>query len=277
MKWGIAAELQTWGWTSAFYAFSLALTFSCLVGCDRNEPFTTGGGSPSSNQSPPQPPAGSLFRPTFETTLGTIEAGTAFEISLTNASRPILLTAIHLLGPDGGAPHKVPAVEVPQVVKSLELKDCFDASLDFPKPGSPIVISEAAAYDDKSKAGDILAFWAPKGDQIHPFVLAMTVPVKGRRVWLAAAVLEGAPPTQKLHAATVTGIDRDGYLIYRFDNSKLVLQATSGAPVLNSSGEVVAINIGGGKERFTLFGFGNPVSRFRPFLEAAIKQQGQNP
>ena len=55
----------------------------------------------------------------------------------------------------------MPAEEVPRVMKSLTLKDCFDASSSIGKAGDPIVIPDAGPFDKPSKAGDILAFWGP--------------------------------------------------------------------------------------------------------------------
>jgi hypothetical protein len=217
-----------------------------------------------------------VLRPTFDTTLGTFRAGTAFHITLLNHTRPILLTATHLLGPDGGCPRKVLPAELPQVVKSVTLRDCFNESIEIASPGAPIVIPEAAPLDDRSKAGDILAFWGSANPEIHTYSLAAAQPARGTRVWLAAAVLDGAPATQRLHPASVAGI-RGGFLLYRYDNPKLVIQATSGAPVLNSAGDVVAINLGEAEQGGVTYGVGNPVSRFLPFLEAAIKRQTPPP
>jgi hypothetical protein len=49
----------------------------------------------------PGPPAVTehfVFRPTFETTDGTTTAGTAFAVTIPGAERPILITAVHVLG-----------------------------------------------------------------------------------------------------------------------------------------------------------------------------------
>jgi hypothetical protein len=255
--------------------FGITVALSCFTGCDSKQVNEASPVSQSPAQSPPLVPDGSLLRPTFVTTLGTINAGTAFHISLPGQTRSILLTAIHLLGPDGGSPRKVLPAELPQVVKSVALKDCFDPSLEIANAGAPVVIPEAAALDDPSKAGDILAFWGSQTPQIHNYRLADAKVAKGTRVWLAAAVLEGAPATQRLHAATVAGLTQDGFLLYRYENPKLSIRATSGAPVLNSSGEVVAINLGGAEQKGFVYGVGNPVGRFLPYLESAIKRQNR--
>jgi hypothetical protein len=175
----------------------------------------------------------------------------------------------------GGLPTDVPAKEVPRVVKGVTLKDCFDSAISIGKAGDPIVIPDAAPFDKPSKAGDILAFWGPEDSTLHPSRLAAASPAKGERVWLAASLYEGAPPTQRLHPATIIEIDENGDLIYRFENPKLSIRATSGAPVLNTASEVVAINWGGGSDENGTFGCGNPVERFAPQLEAAVKQSAE--
>jgi hypothetical protein len=259
---------------------------SCCVGCYREHPPNVDTSTPQTSPKaldmqkvldPPSVAAGFVVKPTFDTTLGNITAGTAFAVKLPGQSRPLILTSIHLLGPSGGLPRDVPATEVPQVMKGLTLKDCFDASISVGKAGDPIVIPDAAPFDKPSKAGDILAFWGPVDTTLKPSRLASTTPAKGERVWLAASLREGAPPTQRLHPATIIEIDENGDLVYRFDNPKLSIRGTSGAPVLNAAGEVVAINWGGGSDEKGMFGCGNPVERFAPQLEAAVRRSAMRP
>src|SRR5687768_1050950 len=106
---------------------------SGLAGCQRHQPPTPQAPAPEAPfQSPsikkapeaPSVPDGFVLRPTFDTTLGNFSAGTAFSVKLPGHSRPIVLTALHLLGPGGGLPRDVPAPEVLQAVKRLTLKDC---------------------------------------------------------------------------------------------------------------------------------------------------------
>lgn len=79
----------------------------------------------------------------------------------------------------------------------------------------------------------------------------------GDRVWLVSEVIGSQ---SLVHSATVEGI-QDGWLIYRFDQP-LELRATSGAPVVDALGEVVAINAGGGDDNGKTFGAGTPVTKF---------------
>jgi S1-C subfamily serine protease len=63
----------------------------------------------------------------------------------------------------------------------------------------------------------------------------------------------------------------DSELEYIFDDKKINLAGTSGAPVLNVAGEVVAINLGGGEEGGRFVGMGNPCNSISNLLKAAIK------
>jgi hypothetical protein len=230
--------------------------------------------TPARQANPPTVPDHCLFRPTFNTQSGEITAGTAFPVQMPGHARPIIITAIHLLGPSGGMPFDVPPPLIGRMIKGVVLEDLFDERHEVDIGSDPLIIAEAGPSGRPSKAGDIVAFWASKDGALQPLTLARALPEEGERVWLAASLVGGAPASQRLHAATVAAVDDKGEYIYAFDNPQLELRATSGAPVLNSAGEVVAINLGGGQNGNKIFGFGNPVTRFRPFLEAAAKAGG---
>lgn len=212
-----------------------------------------------------------LLRPSFETTRGEVRAGTAFAVALPGRPRAILLTALHLLGEAGGLKEEVAAKDVPEVLKGLVVTDPFDKNRPPIHLGDDVAsIPESAPFRTKSKAGDIVAFFVPADVKLPTKPLATKPPAKGARVWLAADVLGGAPKGRRLHPAKVLD-EGEGLLLYEFDDAGLELRATSGAPVLNAAGEVVAINLASGKTpEGTLFGAGNPATRFRPFLEAAV-------
>lgn len=58
---------------------------------------------------------------------------------------------------------------------------------------------------------------------------------------------------------------------YAFEEKQINLAGTSGAPVLNTFGEVVALNIGGGEEAGRYWGMGNPCDSISSLLKAALK------
>ena len=67
----------------------------------------------------------------------------------------------------------------------------------------------------------------------------------GSVVWLLARVKSGGETNTILHRA-IAG-SSVGYLVYRFDDRFIGLDQTSGGAVLNSTGEVVGLNVGYGR------------------------------
>ena len=213
-------------------------------------------------------PDGMVFRPEFRTKHGDVLAGTAFAVSLPGNDRTILLSALHLLGPAGGLESDIPASEVAGAVSHVRLEPCFGFARTIDFPARAIPIDNAAPLGEESEAGDIMAFWIPGDAKVHPADFSTEELQRGRRVWLATAV-GGADPAKRLHAATVTYL-RDGLLYYTYDDNEISLRATSGAPILDANGDVIAINLGGGAQDSQLTGVGNPVVNFKPHLEKAI-------
>ena len=165
----------------------------------------------------------------------------------------------------------IPANQVAEVMSEVTITDGFDESREIRLHGEVLPILDAATLGMPSKAGDIIAIWSREEPTFRPARLAADVPEKGDRVWLAASISGGASPEERIHPATCRGKDEFGHLIYEYDNRKLVLSGTSGAPILNDAGDVVAINVGVDVMPNRLFGIGNPVDRFRPYLESAAK------
>ncbi len=58
---------------------------------------------------------------------------------------------------------------------------------------------------------------------------------------------------------------------YFYDEAGVNFGGTSGAPLLNESGEVVGLNLGGGALRGKEFGFGNPATSFAALVSAAVE------
>jgi hypothetical protein len=218
----------------------------------------------------PTVPDGFILQPEFQTKKKTFAAGTAFVVKLEGFPRPIILSALHLIGPAGGYPEDVPADKLAQVIDKVTIVDQFTGKNRMWVSQGIITIPEAAPLGKASKAGDIMAVWAPQNAALKPAPLAPKTPAKGEAVWVAARA-GGAPATQRLHRATVA-LEEEGKLYYFFDNPKFEATGTSGAPVLNIAGEVVGINIGGGVFEGKVGGVANPSAVFRNHLLEACKK-----
>lgn len=254
-----------------FWLGLLIVALAAFVGCAQLFDSSAGLSGEEDSLPGPQVPNGFLFRPIFKTTQGTIRAGSAFVIQLPTSKRPIVITALHLLGPAGGLRQDIAAKDAPKAVSSVSLVECFNETFKVEIDGKPLAILDAAPLRSQSAAGDILAFWTSADSRLAARPLADRVPGKGEPVWLAAQLVQGAPRTRRLHRGVSLGVDKDSDFLFQYDNAGIALRATSGAPVLNAAGEVVAINLGGGRYDGQMIGIANPVDRFRKFLEAAAK------
>ncbi|MEZ6187386.1 MAG: hypothetical protein R3F62_20540 [Planctomycetota bacterium] len=223
---------------------------------------------PRPRRVPPGPPpalAGSILRPVFHTrSEGPIEAGTAFVVRVPGLERNVLLTALHLLGPDGGMSRAVPAAEVSAEVEAVSLTDAFTGYGAF--EAEEAILIPSASLASNSTPGDVLAFWVARGEG-SPLTLAPEAARVGQRVWLSAKLVDGSDT--QLHPARVVEL-APGTFYYEYLGRGPELQATSGAPVLDGAGEVVGINLGGGVYEGKPFGMGNPIDNWRPALERAL-------
>jgi hypothetical protein len=207
-----------------------------------------------------------VYRPTFHTTERDISAGTAFVARLPRSRRLLAIAALHTIGTAGGLSRDPRPEELPRVVKTLTLCEAFVGAdsirgtfVNLPLPGT-------ASFPDRSQAGDVAAFWLPPGADSNSLALASETPVPGEPVWIAARV-EGMPGSMRLHRAVLGAPGDDFWLQYRLDDPRYEGTATSGAPVLNSAGEVVGVHVAGGRgDDNTFYGTATPVSAFRRLL-----------
>ncbi len=226
--------------------------------------------------SAPSVPDRFVLRPSFSTSLGPVNAGSAF--ALTYAERTVMVTAMHLLGPAGGLKVQVEAGRLAEVVQSVGVRGAFTEDAQ-PVAVSKELVPVAGAHpmgDDA--AGDILIF-APEVKtgldrlqvrdvpKLSPGVLADAAPKVGDPVWLAARI--GAGDT-RVHAGKVVEIN-DGWLFYEIGDATLSLAGTNGAPILGADGKVVGIQLGGGvMDDGKLIGAANPWSGVKKALDGAL-------
>lgn len=207
-----------------------------------------------------------ILRPSFETSQGTLEAGTAFAVKVEEEENPIIITAMHLFGPDGGLEEEVFANYLPNFVKKAQFNDAFEDSETI-ESSKVVLIPEAKPIPEINK--DIAAFIADKDAKVSTAEIYAGKLKVGETVWLAASVLDGEPQDKKLHKAVVT-ISNEKMLEFKYENPNLNLRATSGAPILNSEGMVVGINLSVYNEGKDLIGIANPSISFHNLLVKAL-------
>lgn len=221
-----------------------------------------------------------VFKPMFTTPQGALNAGTAFVARFDRCDEPVLLTAIHLFGPGGGLAQAMTADDVKHGVPQAELTGfgrnakhmLFEVDSLTPENAQACCTSERMVG-----VGDVAAFTAPA--RLKPIALTMAPndAAAGDQVTLLAP-LAGAADAELRHDAVVVGM-HDGFLMYKFDDPNIPLRATSGAPVVDAAGRVVAINLTGGHlskdDPAAMIGGGNPVSAWRGAVEAACQASAQ--
>lgn len=191
--------------------------------------------------SPPTAAAAAACRPTFSVDGQLSQAGTAFVVEPAPGAPPLVATAIHLFGPDGGLDAQIPAAQLPARVRLVRCER-LDGKGDVPG-GPALLIAEAMPYQPSGTLRDIVAFRPalPHGTDLPRLKLAAAEPTVGSAIWMLAAV-RNRPSAQLLHRATVRSTGPE-VLEYRFDDQAADLQATSGAAMVDGTGALVGINL----------------------------------
>jgi hypothetical protein len=214
---------------------------------------------------PPGAVVGTICRPTFELKDQPLSAGTAFLMETGVAKQPLaLVTAHHLLGPMGGLSTEIAWSDVPKSVKRATCKSIATPAQSW--AGVPLAIPGAASFNNQTKDGlrDIALLVVQGKPTAKPLKLAPSQPKLGDTVWLVAQLVSGAPKDKLLFKARVVRV-QDLALNYLVDDPQgtFEIRATSGAPVVNERGELVAVNIAGTRvaEGFNLAGISGNVVR----------------
>ena len=177
--------------------------------------------------------------PEFHTTAGTQSAGTACLAKLKDLDLCFILTARHLLGPNGGFAKETQLNEVPDFVKGIDF-NAFDGSDHNYATKGLLVQSDPA--DKTGLWNDIAIFQVTDGPD-KPLLIADKPPAVGDPVWIVAHVRGGVPEGEIMHRAVVSVVDPN-FICAIFDNDHIVTAGASGAPVLNAAGEVVGVYSG---------------------------------
>jgi hypothetical protein len=196
----------------------------------------------------PTPPLAALtptsaVRPTFYVAgAKPYQAGTAFVTTHANGRGQMLVTALHLLGPDGGLSQQLPAAQLGQRVQRVRGARFADDKLLV--DADVAVTNNGYALTRRGDArGDIAAFRVVKNNGAAVLKLAARNPGVGEWVWLVGDEYKSNPPALRPYPARVMDVDGNGLELQTanvFD-----LTGFSGAPIVNAKSEVVGILIGG--------------------------------
>lgn len=214
------------------------------------------------NEAPPTVPADVVLKPTFMTGYDSFSGGTAFLCTVPGVDGTFLLTAQHLFGPACGLERQFTWQEVPKtfiVVTALSITE----PKHFITSTQPLAIPGGHALDDSGYDHDLAAYRVD--GKVTSLRMAAERPKVGEPVFLYAR--QRGKTTLDLLRAIVRK-SSDSEFEYNFDDEDINLAGTSGAPVLNGVGEVVALNIGGGEESGKHWGMGNPCNSISSLLKA---------
>lgn len=223
--------------------------------------------SPASRGSstPPELLDNTILRPEFELNDVTFAAGTAFAIEMDDQNVSLVLTAYHLFGEAGGLEEEIPSEKIPDVFRKAELRDAYTDKY-CGECNKVLKIKGADSIPNVDK--DLVAFYFGDNLEVNKLKLSSKLPKKGETVWLAAPTIYSVEP--RLHKAKVKSAS-DKRLTFEYEEKDIELTATSGAPILNSAGEVVGLNVGGGQQYGITIGVANPCTSIRKRLKEALR------
>jgi hypothetical protein len=237
---------------------AVALVFAALF------PLTVLAATPSSDKV--------VFQPIFTTAKdGKFAAGKAFVVAA--SCGPVLISAYHLFGEGGGLKAQIPVAALTENIKEITLLDITTHQLKFNLNGKSVTPLDAKPCCEGSGAarppGDVFAFKSTTDLSSSAMPVSKTPANKGDRLRVLTSVMVGSGTS---FDAVSLGM-RDGYLMYEIVSPGYVQQATSGAPVVDTEGRVVAINLGGGASATgKMFGTGNPAVAWIGDVEAQCKK-----
>jgi hypothetical protein len=229
-----------------------------LVGCSTK---------PSKPPVAPTLPRNFAVRPAFLLKDGReVEAGTAFGAKLDNG-KTVLLSVLHLLGEAGGLEKDIPAAQVPDVVKTVELYDMGyeklygEAGRGLLRDGYPL----GSQGDDEDCSGDLIAFELPSQSGVAALPLAAQNPKVGETVWVVGKVYTHDGPVADRYEGTISEVT-EKFIDVDMD-VPFEVAGFSGAPVVNARGEVVGIVVSGMKLLSYMSVSLNPIASVRQRLD----------
>lgn len=221
--------------------------------------------------SAPSYPNGFIVRPEFRFKQDSAFGGYAFAVNLPKGR--VLLTALHVLDEVikknnidvSLSARSFTGNELPNVIDEVNLYDVLEDKWMFFELGKCIEMLQlpnARLGEEEPKSHrDISAFLIEESANVSAGKLADKSPAIGEQVWLAAKSEDG----KYTREAVVVEKTNDSF-IFRYGSNEVLPKYASGAPILNSEGNVVAINVGSGMFAKERFGHANHVENIRKHL-----------
>lgn len=191
----------------------------------------------------------SIFNVSWDTTDGSYVAGTSFLMETDLTEEPLLVTAIHYFGESD----YISGAELPDYVNGGELYDILkDGSAADGTVSSVLAIPDATAFGDAETCGkDVAAFTVADLASVNALPMASEPCQPGDVVYLAAYLSQDDTYVYDDCLYPCIVIEDDGTEIYYALSDLFLTGGASGAPLLNSRGEVVGIHIAsGGSTRY---------------------------
>lgn len=191
----------------------------------------------------------SVFNVTWDTAEGSYMAGTSFLMETDLTEEPLLISAIHYFGEDS----YISGTELPDYVTGGELYDILkDGSAADGSVKSAIAIPDAAAFGAVETCGqDAAAFTVEGLSSMNALPIADEPCQPGDVVFLAAYLSQEGTSFYDDFLYPCIVIEDDGTELYYVLADTFLTSGASGAPLLNSQGEVVGIHIAsGGSTRY---------------------------
>lgn len=218
-------------------------------------------------------PEGAVVRPTLLSTEGSTTAGSAFACRLDDASPPLLCTAHHLFGPAGGLSRVYAWNELDALVDRVEGTGFLESAI-FLNAARPLPIEGAAPLEPGVFHHDLAVLRIEPPGRLHVLTLASALPAPGSEVFLIAKLESGRDTDELRHPAEVLDAT-DEVLAYKFRDPTIDLRATSGAPIVDASGNAVGVHLAGAYDDVQgLLGVAVPSTTVRKKIDAALHHAG---